>query len=100
VLLLQVTKFPFLIVVIVFGFTVQVINSQVSNEDVDMHMNMTEREREREYVVLQELLPAMTDFSPSFMGVLVLHMFLFLQYKIYSKVFSNCKNYILYCEIH
>jgi hypothetical protein len=87
VLLLQVTKFPFFIVVIVFGFTFQVINSQVSNEDVDMHINM--REREREYVVLQELLSA-----------IVLHLFLYLQCKKHNKVSGNHKNCVLYYGIH
>jgi hypothetical protein len=87
VLLLQVTKFPFFIVVIVFGFTFQVINSQVSNEDVDMHINM--REREREYVVLQELLSA-----------IVLHLFLYLQCKKHNKVSANHKNCVLYYGIH
>jgi hypothetical protein len=67
VLLLQVTKFPFLIVVIVFGFTVQVINSQVSNEDVDMHMNMRERER------------ICCASRVTISGVFVLHLFLYLQ---------------------
>jgi hypothetical protein len=89
VLLLQVTKFPFFIVVIVFGFTFQVINSQVSNEDVDMHINMREREREREYVVLQELLSA-----------IVLHLFLYLQCKKHNKVSGNHKNCVLYYGIH